>query len=422
MSFLKKIKDIRKNKSLLNGALFAIFSFINKGFVFFLLLFLAEFITPAEYGNLNLFITIVMLIGFFISFSTEGYLSVSYFRDGEYGVKQTFSCAFWTSIIVAFILISIILSSGSFLSTKLDISSKNLLFAVGISLFAVFFNMWLNIFRLERKVFVYGFLSCGNSLLFFLAALFFVIYCYGWEGYVYARFMCYFAFGTAAIIFFIVRKAFVIPNISHWKMMLCWGIPLIPHLATVFIRQGCDRFIINHYHTIEDVGFFSFALTLANAIMMVGIGFNQSNSVDIFSVLGDKNFSVEQKKSSLAKQNKNLIFVYCFASIFVFTICMLLVPWILPKYLPAMRFFPALSVYAFLHCIYLLYTNFLFYFKKTRNLMYITFFSSILHLTCSLFLTKYSLYYTSFIYVGSQLIIVLLVRRFALKMLNEEFS
>ena len=213
---------------------------------------------------------------------------------------------------------------------------------------------------------------------------------------------------------------FVKPNVNHWKMMLCWGIPLIPHEATSFIRQGCDRYIINYYHTIEDVGIFSFAMTLANAIMMVGIGFNQSNSVDIFSILGNKNISVTQKKTLLAKQTRNLFIVYCFASVLIFVICMILVPFILPKYALSLKFLPVLAGYAFLHCVYLLYTNFLFYFKKTKNLMYITFFTSVVHLACSLFLTKYSLYYTSFIYVGSQLIIVLLVKHSAMKLLKEK--
>ena len=63
--------------------------------------------------------------------------------------------------------------------------------------------------------------------------------------------------------------------------MLLWGIPLIPHLATSFVRQGCDRFIINNYYTIEDVGIFSLALNLSNVIAIFGSGFNQSNSINL---------------------------------------------------------------------------------------------------------------------------------------------
>ena len=66
--------------------------------------------------------------------------------------------------------------------------------------------------------------------------------------------------------------------------MLFWGIPLIPHSASNFFRQGCDRYIINAYYDISEVGLFSFALTLCNIIIMVGVGFNQVNSVNIYKI------------------------------------------------------------------------------------------------------------------------------------------
>lgn len=49
-----------------------------------------------------------------------------------------------------------------------------------------------------------------------------------------------------------------------------WGIPLIPHLATSWIKQGGDRYIINYYYTLAEVGIFSFALNLSNIIDMIG--------------------------------------------------------------------------------------------------------------------------------------------------------
>lgn len=422
MYLLKKMSEMRNNPNLWNGVFFAFFSFINKGFIYFQLLILAKLITPTEYGSLNLFTTLVMLVGFCTCFSTEGYLSVSYFKEGEQGVQQTFSCVFWTSCIVTLVLILIVVEYGTPLSTMLELFPRHLLLAVGIAFFSVFINMNLNIFRLERKIFFFGAFSCGNSLLLFLSSIILVIFYYGWEGAIYAQFFCSFIFGIIAIIFFANRKSFVRPQINHLKMMLCWGFPLIPHFMTTFIRQGCDRYIINYFHSIENVGFFSFALTLANAIIMVGVGFNQSNSVGIFSILGNDSISPMQKKNILTKQNKNLFIVYCFSSIVIFALCMILIPSFFSKYSTAMKFFPILALYAFLHCIYLLYTNFLFFFKTTQKLMYITFSSSVFHLFCSLIFTKYSLYYTSLVYVFSELIIVILVRHVALKLLKKELT
>lgn len=411
---LSKIKRMKNNETIVNGSLFSLFSFVNRGFGFLLLLILANYIAPAEYGYLSLFGTVTMVLGYFMALSTEGYLSVSFFRDGPNGIKQTFSCVLFTSIIVSLVIYFVLCLLGKDLSVKLDLPLHCLFLAVGISFLSVYSNLILNYFRLQKKVQTYGIFSCGNALLNFVLSIVLVkTLLYGWEGRVYAQLSCCCLFGMFGLFFFIKKGFLSLPNKKHWKMMLLWGIPLIPHLATTFIRQGCDRYIVNYYHTIEYVGLFSFALNLANIIIMVGVGFNQSNSVDIYAVLGNDTMSVEEKTNRLKSQRKTITLVYLVCSIFITLSCVFLIPIVLPQYSMAMQYFPILAVYAFLNCLYFLYTNFLFFYKKTRTLMYITFGTSILHLILSVLLTRYSLYYTCLIYSVSQIIIVLLVRYYA---------
>ena len=87
------------NKSFLKGTLFSLFSFINKGLVFLLLLILANFIAPAEYGYLGLFSTVAMVVGYFVAMSSEGYFSVAFFRDGKEGLTKSLTAIFWLSIV-----------------------------------------------------------------------------------------------------------------------------------------------------------------------------------------------------------------------------------------------------------------------------------------------------------------------------------
>ena len=420
MIFLSKIKKLKKNESIINGSLFSLFSFVNRGFSFLLLLILANYIAPAEYGYLSLFGTVVMVIGYFIALSTEGYLSVSFFRDGQNGITQTFSCVLFTSLIIATFFYLLLFFFGDDIAIKLDLPQHCLFFAVGISFLTVYSHLILNYFRLQKKVRIYGFFSCGNACLNFILSILLVkTFLFGWEGRVYAQLSCCCIFGLIGLFFFIKKRFVSLPNKKHWKMMLLWGIPLIPHLATTFIRQGCDRYIVNYYHTIEDVGLFSFALNLANIIIMVGIGFNQSNSVDIYSILGNQNMTTEEKKKLIKVRRMNIFLIYLVCSAFITIGCFIAIPFVLPKYSMAMKYFPILALYAFINCLYFLYTNFLFYYKKTKNLMYITFGASLSHLMLSLCLTQYSLYYTCMVYLISQVLIVLLVRRNVNKLFEE---
>ena len=202
-------------------------------------------------------------------------------------------------------------------------------------------------------------------------------------------------------------------------MILFWGLPQIPHLATNWLRQGCDQYIINYNYSTQDVGLFSFALNLVGIITMIGMAFNSSNSVTIFQVLSLKVSNME-KKTVLKKNTRNIFVVYLGATLLVLFFGYLFVPIVLPKYVESIPYFTILSVYGFMVCMYFLFCNYLFYYGHTKRLMYITFGTSILHLCLSLLLTRYSLYYTSFIYVISQIICVVAVFWYSRIILRKE--
>lgn len=415
--FRNKIKD---NKTLLRGGLFSIYSFVNRGFAFVLLLILANYIAPAEYGYLSLFSTVVMVLGYFMALSSEGYMSVSFFSEGESGIRNTFSCVLVVSMVMSFLLCMALCIGGDSLAGLLDLDKNILLFAVIISFFTVFNNLILDLFRIREKVVIYGWLSCGSALLNFIISILLVkCLLLSWQGRVYAWMGCTILFGLIGLWYFFKSGYFTLQIRSYFKPMLLWSIPIIPHLATSFIRQGCDRYIINYYHTIEDVGLFSFALNLVGIITMIGFGFNQSNSVDIYKVLGDKLMPVADKIRHLAIYRKRFLILYFVVTIVIDVFGYLLVPIVLPKYAHAINYFIVLSIYGFFVCVYLVYTNYLFFFKKTRVLMHITVTSALIHLLLSFILTRYSLYNTALLYGITQAGTAALVGMVAMRLLND---
>lgn len=406
-------------KTIRNGALFSLFSFINKGFSFLLLMVMANLMTPAEYGCLNLFNTIIMVVGVIIALSTEGYLSVAFFHEGNSGIKKTFSVIFCISVLMSCFLIGSILLSNGLMPSLLDLSNGMLILAVLICFFTVFNNIILDLFRIKEKVMVYGILSCCCALM----NLGLSVFCIkelrmGWEGRVYAQFVCMLLFGCIGIFYFLHHKYFTFEKSLPFRSILVWSFPLIPHVAASFVRQGGDRYIINEFHSVSDVGIFSFALTLVNIITMVGFGFNQSNSVDIYKTLSDGNITNKEKEEKLAKQRKIFMGIYIIATLLSIIVVYFFIPVIMPEYTESVKYFFVLAIYGLGTCFYLLYTNYLFYFKKTKWIMYITMGTALVHLILSFFFTRYSLMYTAILYSMTQLIIVLLVRFFALKTLS----
>ena len=110
------LERIKSNKTIRNGGLYSVYSFIGKGVSFVLLILLANYIQPAEYGQLSLFNTAVMLLGYFMGFSSFGYISVSYFKNSKQDFKKDFTVIITLYLFTTafFILILVFLSKHKF--------------------------------------------------------------------------------------------------------------------------------------------------------------------------------------------------------------------------------------------------------------------------------------------------------------------
>ena len=415
------INRIKENKTLVNGAFFSAFAFIGRGIGFVLLVILASYIPPSDYGKLSLFNTVIMLLGIFMTFSVSGYFGISYFKEDRKTFHQDFTFIFVLLIITAGIAFLVFSLFGEFFSKLAGISLNLLFLALLIAFVSVLYQLHMDYYRLQERVKMYGVMNLGNAVLNAVFSLLLVItFAQGWMGRVNTLLYVSILFGIIAIIYF-VKKGFFDFNIrkERMKLLLCWGLPQIPHLATNWLRQGCDQYIINYNYSTQEVGLFSFALNLVGIITMIGMAFNSSNSVTIYQVLSsDKN--VTDKRAILKKNTYSIFIVYLSATILTVLLGVILVPILLPKYSECIPYFLILSIYGFLVCMYFLFCNYLFYYEYTRNLMFITFGTSVLHLCLSLMFTPYSLFLTALIYILSQSLCVGLVYFYSRMILRKE--
>lgn len=419
------IEIFRKNKTLINGVYFSLFAFLGRGISFVLLIILASYIPPSDYGKLSLFNTVVMVFGFFMAFSTSGYFGISYFKENQQTFRQDFTFVMLMLVLTTGMVSLVIFLLGNHLSELAGITNELLWLALLIACVNVPFQMHMDYYRLQEKVKMYGIMNMGNAVLNALFSLLLVItFAQGWMGRVNTHVGVSVFFGFIAILFF-VKQGFFDFNIKkeRMRMILFWGLPQIPHLATTWLRQGCDQYIINYHYTTQEVGLFSFALNLVGIITMIGMAFNSSNSVTIFQVLSDK--SIEDKRKVLNKNTCNIFAIYLSAAVIIAIFGSVFVPIVLPKYGGSIPYFIILTVYGFMVCLYFLFCNYLFYYGQTKKLMFITFGTSVVHLCLSFLLTQYSLYFTTIIYLVSQTLCVGLVYWYSRNLLRNklpEFS
>lgn len=413
------LSKLKKNRTLIHGGLFSLFSFFNRGIAFLLLILLAKYILPEEYGELSLFNTLVMFLGYFVGLSTAGYLSISFFQGNKEEFRNDFSAICLITVLVTIAVGLVFLLFHNYLSVWLNIESPFLFIALVIAFCTVFVQLNLDYLRVQEDVSLFGVLSCTFAVCNLIFSLYMVIACnLSWKGRIYAQVICNILYFIIAGIWFYRDGLFCFfKDYARYKTIIYWSVPLIPHLATNWIRQGCDRYIIENSHSIADVGLFSFALNLTNIIIMVGSAFNSTNSVSLYKTLSSS-LNSDEKKAKLLHQEHIILYVYIVSSLIITILGIILVPIILPKYTESIIYFTILSISGFLQCIYFLYCNYLFYFKRTKVLMHITFGTSILHLCLSLIFTRYSLILTCIVYVISLLVMVMMVKNKVRKLIK----
>ncbi|MDU1889049.1 MAG: oligosaccharide flippase family protein [Dysgonomonas sp.] len=400
---------IKNNHNFKNGILFTLFSFLNNGINFLLLIILASYLAPEGYGKLNLFTTSITIFTVLIPLGTSGFVSICFFNKTIDELKSVINIISTISFLILILLSLILFLGRDFFFEIFSFSFDYQFLALLICFFQVFNLLNLELWRLEEKPVKYGFYSLGIAVANLLLSILFVIsFKMEWNGRVYAQLIITFLFFILSLIFLIRKKYFLIKkiNIPLLKETLYFGIPLIPHQISGWLRQGIDRYIINFYISTATVGLFSFAFNFANIIHMVGAAFNASNSVFIYKNLGKKDDKIRIK---LLKQTQFMCLLFAIITIFIIIGAYILIPYIFPKYTSSRSFLVPLCSGAFFQCVYYLFVNYLFYFKRTKILMYITITGSIMHLILSFLFTRYSIMYTAYITLFSNFVICILV-------------
>lgn len=401
---LKLIHNIFTNKSVQSGGIFAFFSFLNQGLDFFLLIILSRYILPVSYGYLNLFYTAVSVVSYVICFCTSGIISVKFFKVSREILSIYINVVLSSTLIVAAILLLLVALFPDFIVRVSNIQSLMQVACIYLCAATVVYNLLLDIYRLEEKTLKYGILTTVSTLINIALSLLLVIGLkQDWKGRVEANVI------VSTIFLFwgcinLVQKGYlkrIMPTKEVYKETLSFGIPLIPHSINGFLRQGMDRYIINAHFATKSVGLFSFAINFAFIIYSLGSAFNKSNSVYIYKYLSQEDTYM---RSRLRKQTVLLLTFYAIFTVILYMTCWFLIPILFPNYKDSVIFLLPLCLSTFFQCIYMQFCNFLFYYKKTKNLMFITVGVSVIHLTLSFLLTRYSVLYTAYISMFSSFI------------------
>ena len=416
------ILRIIRNGNVRNGMLFAVFSFFNMGINFVIMMILARYILPDSYGKLSLFITMVSILTIFICLGVNGYKSTQFFKLDKIRIVRLMNVTIIVSLLVYILVLTLISLFSSVFSNVFGLTLLFQFYALTYCLAQVFSTDVLDIWRLEEKVWCYGVFTVFSMVMNLILTASFV---WGiqldWAGRVYAMTVTCVLFAFISI--YVLRRKgylrFVKPTKCDYKSALSYGLPLVPHGTSFWLRQGLDRILINTYLSQTMLGLFSFAANFPNMIQVIASAFNQSNSVYIYKKLS----SMEMEQLPRFKKNCLLqVFFYMLLSLFISIGAYLFVPLVFPKYIDARFYIFPLCMGSMFQCVYLVYVNILFFYERTKQLMYITFTFSVAHALLSIFLTKYGVAFTVCIPIVINSLVAITVYRYSMRLLEQKMG
>jgi O-antigen/teichoic acid export membrane protein len=390
-------------KVLKDSFIYLIGELVNKSLPFLLLPYLTRKLGVEGFGELSYYLTILALLGIFIGLSQEGAVTRYFYFYGNKAIDLIVRAGYLYNIlfstvclIVAWILkseiiayITLIATFNSFLSVQLALRQAQkqpipyimiqFLSSVSLVLFTVLMLEYVAGDRVVNRLLA---LLLSSALVFFITYLF-------------------------------INKSFKISrkfSLENYKSALVYifsfGIPLILHQLSFFMKGQVDRIFIYKLYTPAELGIYSAGVQVASVLTIFFMALNKAIVPYYYEGLKNKKLTSEKiKKYTLT----SFIFISLPAFICYF-LPNTLFEWFLGAGFGDSQFYTVLFLIGYgLTLPYLLLVNYLFFYGKNKLIASVTFSTSVVYVIFLTVLSGISIRFIPFSLILSNLLMVVIL-------------
>ncbi|HOT97734.1 MAG TPA: oligosaccharide flippase family protein [bacterium] len=360
-----------------------------------LLPFYTNLLSTGDFGRLALFISFSFLMQILVSFGLDSYITVQYieYRNDSGLLKQNMS-----GILTAFlgfsggiVLLSMLIGPWLF---RLIFHDAELAFypygflSVLTAVFHGIFKLYTNLLIYQQQPVRYFWVNILNFILVVALSLSgLYLFPRSLIGPMWGRLLAALAMAALAFIIFL-REFGLTRDRSFLRGMAgyCW--PLVLYSLLFWILSYVDRFIINHYLQAESVAIYDFAVKCTLLIEFFQNG--------LVSTIYPKVFGIwkEQPDGASHIQVNRYFSAFSAATLLILPLFLIAVPALVPlvvkreAYYSAFHFLPILSLGFVARSLFYMFLAPFYYYRKTRLLPRVLFFSSLLQLLFSFWFVK----------------------------------
>lgn len=367
---------------------------INKSLPFLIMPILAAYLSTSEFGLVSNFSAIIQIAYAFIALNTYTKLSTDYYKsEGKVSSLYTnltnlnfVMCGF---VLLVIVLFNQLIEKAFFLSLEWQV------IAVCIAAGMVLMNMCATLLQMRGKPIKYGIVQLGQSFSFFiLCILLVVVLQWSWKGRIYASFISYVSVGLI-VLFLVFYKKLYQSKLADTKLVytyFLWGLPLLPHALSFWLKFGADKVIISNYLNLSENGIYSLALSMGSVTSLFSTSFFNTYSPYFYKKLNefDNTDNIDRKQTIKSRLIKNS-YLYLLGNgivsiIAYFALALIINIFFKGDYLKAIPLLPFTLLTNFIGSFYTIYSGFLFYRGRTKLMGGITFSSALLQVALNFML------------------------------------
>ena len=358
--------------------------------------FFTQFLTPTEFGINALYITILYFIQILSTYGIDTYIGISYFefKDNRQKLKEHVGTIIVSLLMIGVFLLAVMMIGGDQIF-KLVFQDKFLTFypwgliSVITAIFNGFIKTYSNLLINQQRPERFFWINVVNFILVIAVSITLLyIYPYTLIGPMWGR-MLPSAFSFLVVLYFMIREFGIGFKKEFLKGIVAFCTPMLVYALFLWIVSYIDRFIIKHF--LVDplyVGIFDFGVKLTLMIDFVQMGLANTIQPKIYNIWKDNNL---RESTTEVNRYYNGFTAITLLMIPIFVIVIpLLVPLVVRKEI-YYQCFPYLSILCLGFASRGLFNLFLapiFFFKKTKVLPKVFFFSAVFQIIISYLLIK----------------------------------
>jgi|GEM_PF-140669 len=388
----KQIVKILSHPLFKTSFLYTFTDAINKATPFFILPILTHYLSPSDYGVISNYNIYIYILTIFISLNLSGLLGANFYKMNKKELAELM-CNILLIMLFSFLICTFFISlTYEFILSFLPIPLDYIFLGLFIALLQTISNINLALWQLEAKPLKFGFFQITQTLLNVgISLLLIILLNWGWRGRICAVFIAAFIYGLFSL-FLVWRRGYLKLTIkrTYIEEVLKFGVPLLPHALSIWIRTGVDRILVTTYFGTAEAGLYSTGFQFGLLVSFLTMAFNNAYVPYLFKELSiEDSIALSLKKLKIVK----FTYVYMLGLIIVCLVLFYVSIFIIEHFLGlqynnAAIYVPWSMLSQMFQGMYLMFVCFVFYSKKTSGLGWITMGCSLLQIGLSFFLLK----------------------------------